>query len=119
MNPRQAHRNALQGGDTVTAAHHTTPAGLAPLTTRVPGITPEPDDDTLCEALRQACLGVEARGPMVRIGLVGPDGSIYRLVLAHRPDQVGCVLDCLRQHRFESVPPYAGMQIVLCRPEHR
>lgn len=94
-------------------------AGLAPLTTLVPGTTPALDDEALCEALYWACRGVEAQGPMVRVGLIGPDGSIYRLVLAHRPDQLGCVLDCLRQHRFETVPPYAGMQIVMSRPEHR
>lgn len=89
---------------------------LDPLTTLIPDTTPAPDDEALCEGLRKACLGVVAQGPLMRIGLVGPDGSIYRLVLAHRPDQAACVLDCLRQHHFVSVPPYAGMQIVMCRP---
>lgn len=79
----------------------------------VPGII---DDDEVLQAVRDIC-GPRPRSLawLKRIGLVGPDGRIYRLILAQDAVEYQALLTCLAGLGFRTVPPSAGMDAKLRR----
>lgn len=82
------------------------------LTTTFPGIPPLPEDDEIMDALSDLMVAPDLSAQVRRIGIVGPDGQIYRLLLLHGPAKYAEARWRLLL-KLNEVPPHACMDAVM------